>query len=197
MSTVAPASNVTEMPRPVPSPVAEAAQAMQAPQVESAQPVASEPAQGFSHSLTEGSLAKAPETAAASGILVDTENLRQAVVQALEGGGHASAAQLLGAAVWSVDGASVRIETAPMGKKMLSLTVNAAAEKMIRQELQKLGAPARFLVVPGAGGAPAPRAETAPMAGSVQEAALANPLVQKAKEIFKAEVRSVVDLRSK
>jgi len=29
----------------------------------------------------------------------------------------------------------------------------------------------------------------------VQEAALANPLVQRAKEIFKAEVRSVVDLR--
>jgi DNA polymerase-3 subunit gamma/tau len=37
----------------------------------------------------------------------------------------------------------------------------------------------------------------APLAGSVQEAALANPLVQRAQEIFKAEVRSVVDLRLK
>jgi DNA polymerase-3 subunit gamma/tau len=36
-----------------------------------------------------------------------------------------------------------------------------------------------------------------PLAGSIQEAALANPLVQRAKEIFKAEVRSVVDLRQK
>ena len=35
------------------------------------------------------------------------------------------------------------------------------------------------------------------MAGSIQEAALNNPLVQRAKEIFKAEVRSVVDLREK
>jgi DNA polymerase-3 subunit gamma/tau len=35
----------------------------------------------------------------------------------------------------------------------------------------------------------------APIAGSIQEAALANLLVQQAKEIFKAEVRSVVDLR--
>jgi DNA polymerase-3 subunit gamma/tau len=35
------------------------------------------------------------------------------------------------------------------------------------------------------------------MAGSIQEAALAHPLVQKAKEIFHAEVRSVVDLRLK
>jgi DNA polymerase-3 subunit gamma/tau len=36
-----------------------------------------------------------------------------------------------------------------------------------------------------------------PLAGSVQEAALANPLVQRAMEIFQAEVRSVVDLRQK
>ncbi len=34
-----------------------------------------------------------------------------------------------------------------------------------------------------------------PLAGSVQEAALSHPLVQRAKEILKAEVRSVVDLR--
>jgi DNA polymerase-3 subunit gamma/tau len=37
----------------------------------------------------------------------------------------------------------------------------------------------------------------APQAGSIQEAALANPLVQRAREIFQAEVRSVVDLRQK
>jgi DNA polymerase-3 subunit gamma/tau len=76
--------------------------------------------------------------------------------------------------------------------------VNAAAEKIIRQELQRLGAPERFLVVPsegGGSGSPAPMAE--PLAGSIQEAALANPLVQRAREIFKAEVRSVVDLRQK
>jgi DNA polymerase-3 subunit gamma/tau len=35
------------------------------------------------------------------------------------------------------------------------------------------------------------------VAGSVQERALAHPLVQRAREIFKAEVRSVVDLRTK
>ena len=85
-----------------------------------------------------------------------------------------------------------------MGKKMLALTVNAAAEKIIRQELQRLGAPTRFLVVPGeakTGQSAAPMA--APVAGSIQEAALSNPLVQRAREIFKAEVRSVVDLRQK
>jgi DNA polymerase-3 subunit gamma/tau len=37
----------------------------------------------------------------------------------------------------------------------------------------------------------------APLAGSIQEEAMNNPLVQRAKEIFNAEVRSVVDLRTK
>jgi DNA polymerase III subunit gamma/tau len=109
--------------------------------------------------------------------------------------GHASAAQLLVGASWTLDGANLRIEVPGVGKKMLSLTVNAAAEKIIRQELQRLGAPARFMVVPGEGVAQAP--VEAPVAGSIQESALANPLVQRAKEIFNAEVRSVVDLRQK
>jgi len=52
------------------------------------------------------------------------------------------------------------------------------------------------MVVPGEGTA-APAPTPTPMAGSIQEAALANPLVQRAREIFKAEVRSVVDLRQK
>ena len=84
-----------------------------------------------------------------------------------------------------------------MGKKMLSLTVNAAAEKIIKQELQRLGGPPRFLVAPGAASASASATVAAPIAGSVQEEALAHPLVQKAREIFHAEVRSVVDLRQK
>jgi DNA polymerase III subunit gamma/tau len=90
----------------------------------------------------------------------------------------------------------VQVAVPGMGKKMLSLTVNAAAEKIIRQELQRLGAPTRFVVSAGEGSAPA--AVAAPLApvGSVQEAALAHPMVKRAQEIFKAEVRSVVDLRS-
>jgi DNA polymerase-3 subunit gamma/tau len=128
------------------------------------------------------------------------EAVRHAIGSALVSAGHSSAAQLLGAAVWAVDGASLRIEVAGVGKKMLALTVNAAAEKIIRQELQRCGAPTRFLVVPGeaTGGAGQDTSKmTAPIAGSIQEAALANPLVQRATEIFKAEVRSVVDLRQK
>jgi len=80
---------------------------------------------------------------------------------------------------------------------MLALTVNAAAEKMIRQELQRQGAPTRFMVVPGEGPVASSSASAPPLAGSIEEAALANPMVQKAKELFNAEVRSVLDLRQK
>ncbi len=151
------------------------------------------PTPGFAESLTEGSLTKVPQSAAPPAV----EASRQAIVAALTAGGHASAAQLLGAASWTQEGSSLRIEASGMGKKMLSLTVNAAAEKIIRQELQKLGAPARFLVVPGEGPGPVAATRPVPLSGSVEEAALANPLVQRAREIFNAEVRSVVDLRVK
>jgi DNA polymerase-3 subunit gamma/tau len=148
--------------------------------------------------LTEGALAMALEAASPTGPAPTLELIRQAVVSALAAAGHSSAAQLLGAGAWALDGASLRIE-APMGKKMLSLTVNAVAEKIIRQELQRLGAPARFMVVPGDASDSASAAPVAPppLAGSIRQAALAHPMVQKAQEIFKAEVRSVLDLRQK
>jgi DNA polymerase III subunit gamma/tau len=147
--------------------------------------------------LTEGALAKAPE-AVANG--ADVEGMRTAIVAALAAGGHNSAALLLGGGEWKLEGATLRIAVAGITKKMLELTVSAGAEKIIRQELQRLGAPARFMVTPGEGSAVTPEtvAGTVPMAaGSVQEAALKHPLVKKAQEIFNAEVRSVVDLRQK
>jgi DNA polymerase-3 subunit gamma/tau len=151
---------------------------------------------GSTATLTEGALAKAPETSAPpSAPTIDA--LRHAIGSSLVHAGHDSAAQLLGSGTWLLDTASLRIEVPGVGKKMLTLTVNAAAEKIIRQELQRLGAPSRFMVVPGEGAAQPSAPIAAPLAGSIQEAALANPLVQRAQEIFKAEVRSVVDLRQK
>jgi len=150
-----------------------------------------------STALTEGALAKAPEPAEADGEDLSIEHVREAIVAGLATAGHSSAAQLLGAGEWKLDGASVRIAVPGMGKKMLSLTVNAAAEKIIRQELQRLGAPARFLVTAGAGNVPTVVAPPVVPVGSAQEAALAHPLVKRAQEIFKAEVRSVLDLHQK
>jgi len=147
--------------------------------------------------LTEGALAKAPETAKATGEGLDVESLRQDIVSALATAGHGSAAQLLGNGTWRLESTSVHVAVPGMGKKMLSLTVNAAAEKIVRQELQRLGAPTRFLVSAGEGSTPAVVAAPLAPVGSVQEAALQNPIVKSAQQIFKAEVRRVVDLRQK
>jgi DNA polymerase-3 subunit gamma/tau len=152
---------------------------------------------GYAEPLTEGVPAKVPETAVPISAAPSMEAVRQAIVSTLANAGHDSAAQLLGSGAWTLDGSSLRIEVPGVGKKMLALTVNAVAEKMIRQELQRLGAPARFLVVPAEGAAQSSGPVAVPLAGSIQETALANPLVQRAQEIFKAEVRSVLDLRAK
>jgi DNA polymerase-3 subunit gamma/tau len=190
---------VAELERAVPSPAPTISGQASAIPFQGTTPfpaAATQPA-GYATTLTEGALAKAPEVAAAAPSM---ESLRHAIGTALVDAGHSSAAQMLGSSAWTLDGASLRIEVPGMGKKMLGLTVNAAAEKIIRQELKRLGGPARFLVVPGDptnAAAPASAAVTAPLSGSIQEAALANPMVQRAKEIFQAEVRSVLDLRQK
>ncbi|MGD0680687.1 MAG: DNA polymerase III subunit gamma/tau [Terracidiphilus sp.] len=160
-------------------------------------PAATATATVYATTLTEGALAVAPQAAVSAASQPSIESIRQAVGNALVEGGHVSASQLLGAGKWTIDGASLRIEVAGMGKKMLALTVNTAAEKIIRKELQRLGAPTRLLLVPGEGTASSSVPMATPPAGSIGEIALANPLVQRAKEIFKAEVRSVVDLRQK
>ena len=159
-------------------------------------PAASSTPSGFAEPLIEGALAKAPAASSPEGS-PDTDSLHQAVIQALASSGHATASQLLSTGTWTLEGSSLRIEVPGMGKKMLALTVNAAAEKIIRQELQRLGAPSRFMVLPGEGKGASPILGAAGPAGGIQEAALADPMVQRAKEIFAAEVRSVVDLRGK
>jgi len=176
----APAAATTREPRPFPAVAAQAA--------------------GYASetTLTEGALAKAPEAATATADGLTVEHLRESIEAALARAGHVSAAQLLGSGAWTLDAGGVRIAVAGLGKKMLSLTVNAAVEKIVRQELQRLGAPPRFAVTPGEGSAPdQPAKPVIPAGGSIQEAALAHPLVKRAQELFKAEVRSVVDLRQK
>jgi DNA polymerase-3 subunit gamma/tau len=156
------------------------------------------PVDGVRAALVEDLPARAQQMVVQPVVAPNLESVRHAIGSALVEAGHSSAAQLLGISEWTMETSSLRIEVPGMGKKMLALTFNAAAEKILRHELQRLGAPTRFLIVPGEGASSGNGfREAPPLAGSIQEAALANPLVQRAKEIFRAEVRSVVDLRQK
>jgi DNA polymerase-3 subunit gamma/tau len=136
-----------------------------------------------------------PPVAASSADGPEVEAIRSAVVQALAAGGHQTAATLIEDGKWNVEGSAVRIEVNSR-PKMISLTFNAAAEKLIRQGLTQAGAPTRFMIVPGdglasAGGAAKVRAPL----GSIENEARNHPLVVQAQALFNAEIVTVVDLR--
>jgi len=158
---------------------------------------------GVTNSFAAGSPSAEPSSSsvssngASSGRPPEVDQICQAVISALSAAGHSSASLLLGTAAWTIDGSTLRIDVPGIKKKMLELTVSAPAEKIIRQELQRLGAPARFMVTAAEGAVAKTVAAPVPPAGSLQQTALANPLVKRAQEIFHAEIRSVVDLREK
>ncbi len=140
---------------------------------------------------TEGSLALAPDAAGKA----DLDRIAQTVCAALERDGHSTAAVLLSAGRWTDQGKTIQVEVA-IKRVMLGLTMNAEAEKICKAAMGSLGLTQKLAVVPGENmdGANNSR-PAAPITGSIQALALKDPVVQKAKELFDAEVRSVLDLR--
>ena len=151
-----------------------------------------------------------PESAAAPDSLAA---LRVSICVALEQKEHYTAASLLSAGEWSETTDTIRAAV-NVKKTMLSLTMNAEAEKICKGVLAATGSPKRFTVVSADGastgdlpgkapsngnGKPAtptsPGRIARPAAGSIQAEALAHPLVKQAQELFSAEVRHVLDLR--
>ncbi len=182
---IRPLPSVQSVPAPAsrPEPAQEAAIAPRTP--EPAVAVAEPPAQ-----LPTPSLAQ-PGT-------LDLDGMRSAAVQALEAAGQATAATLLDAGEWTETPEAVRVAVAAK-KVMLGLTMNAEAEKVVKAAVRPFaGQPPRPVVfVPGDGTASAKATQRPAPTGSVQALALENPLVQQAKDLFGAEIRSVVDLRNK
>lgn len=131
---------------------------------------------------------------AANGRALDLNRIREGICAALNDKGHNTAAALLDAGKWSVEGGTIRVEVAAK-KTMLGLTMNVEAEKIARDALRALGASQKLVAVPGENGATSPESKPRVVGGSVQAAALDNPLVKQAMELFGAEVRSVLDLR--
>jgi DNA polymerase-3 subunit gamma/tau len=151
---------------------------------------------------TNGALALATEPVieakadAGDGPSIDLDSICEAVVAALSDSGHNTAAVLVGAGKWTLDGDTIRVEVG-IKKTMLGLTMNMEAEKIVKNTLRSLGVSQKLVVVPGENGAASPDAGPRIVSGSVQAAALENPLVKQAMDLFGAEVRSVLDLRDK
>ncbi len=147
---------------------------------------------------TDGALALA--AAAGCEAAPDLDRIREAVVAALANAGHETAANLVHQGNWTEEGNAIQVEVA-VRKTMLALTVNAEAEAVVRKTMKAMGATQKIAFVPGENGAnggkgPA-RESGALISGSAQSAAMENPLVKKTQELFKADIRSVLDLRDK
>jgi DNA polymerase III subunit gamma/tau len=137
-----------------------------------------------------------PEPPASGEFVSIADKLRDAVTQALHDKGHETASALLRGGQWTVGDGSITVAVA-VKRTMLSLTMNPEAERIARTALQQAGCNAKLVVLPGDGSAsPAPPAPHAAK-GSVQSHALDNPFVKQAQELFRAEVRDVLDLRNK
>jgi len=147
---------------------------------------------------TDGALALATEPVPESAPDQNLDQIIEAVCAALEREGHNTAAVLLSNGNWTQKGDTIQVEL-PIKKTMLGLTMNAEAEKICRNAMRAIGANQKLVFLPGEnGGASTGNAKpSAAVSGSVQAAALENPLVRQAQELFKAEVRSVLDLREK
>ncbi|WP_263358209.1 DNA polymerase III subunit gamma/tau [Acidicapsa ligni] len=188
----------------IPAPIASmpAASMPAAPEPTAAKPIAQPAAPPIPVDTIASSAAPSPAiaTPAATAISSADEDriaeVRSAVAQALEAGGHATAATLIDDGKWTIEASSVRIEVGAKAT-MIRLTFNAAAEKFIRQGLTQAGAPTRFMIVPGENPTSSSSTSRRAPQGSVDAEARQHPLVLKAQELFKAEVVSVVDLREK
>jgi DNA polymerase-3 subunit gamma/tau len=138
----------------------------------------------------------ATEAAYAASTADPTVIAREAVTLALHDKGHETASALLRAGQWSLNGDTITVAVA-VRKTMLSLTMNPEAERISRNALQAEGIGAKLVVVPGDGSVSLSSAAPMVANGSIQSQALENPLVKQAQELFRAEVRSILDLRGK
>jgi DNA polymerase-3 subunit gamma/tau len=137
----------------------------------------------------------APSTPAPSGS-PSAEDLQRAATDALSRApSQNSAADALDDAEWIIDGNELRIQTA-LSKTMLSMVINPEADKILRSAIRAAGAGAlKLTLLPGTGANAGPQKPKAARTGSVQAKAMEHPIVQKAQELFGAEIRNVIDLR--
>jgi len=127
--------------------------------------------------------------------LHSAEALQKAATEALSGSKNQdTAADAMADAEWTVVDGEVRVQT-EVSKAMLSMVINADAEKIVKAALRDAGASAlKLVMLPGVKTATTKKPRAA-KSGSVQAKAMEHPIVQRAQTLFNAEIRNVIDLR--
>jgi DNA polymerase-3 subunit gamma/tau len=127
---------------------------------------------------------------------VSIDAIRDAITAALDKAGHQTAATLLSRGAWTLSG-DVLQAAVPSKKKMLELTINGETDKITKAALRSLGVGYKLSVIPGDVDAVTEAPKQRPVSTGDAANALDNPLVKQAQEIFKAEVRGILDLSDK
>jgi DNA polymerase-3 subunit gamma/tau len=141
-----------------------------------------------------------PESTSISNVqpisLHSSEGLQRVAVDALSAAkNQATPADALADAEWTVTESEIRVQT-ELSKTMLSMVINAEAEKLTRAALRDAGAGAlKLVLLPGVKNTANAKKPRAAKTGSVQAKALEHPIVQRAQTLFNAEIRNVIDLR--
>lgn len=139
--------------------------------------------------------ARQPESKPTSANLDD---VRTAVLNAVEAAGLSMLSSMLGAGEWAINGNELTIRVAASAA-LIDMSVSNDGRKIVAAAASgALGRPAKLQVLPG--GAPqagAPRPASTGSNGSPRGRAEREPVVQRMIEKFGAEIRTVIDYKQK
>jgi DNA polymerase-3 subunit gamma/tau len=214
-----PRPTATKATAPAPQTFAAAPSALRAPIV--TPPGAAKPVMdsGFGEggpARTEGSLALAAERASAPASVpaeiylvnnaasvedssIDLDRIQALLVAALGGTkGQQSASEQIEESTLSLNGTTLEIQTT-LTKTMLPVVINGESERILKAALRDANSGSLMLkLLPGVPeAASAPKKPRQAASGSAAELAQKHPMVQKAREMFSADISNVIDLRDK
>jgi len=122
------------------------------------------------------------------------DRMRTAVLDALSAAGHRMLVSMLDTGEWKLDGNELVI-TVPSSAAVIDMSFGADARKLATATASNvLGRPAKLKVVSGS-----PQVESRPSSsnGGGRSRAEKDPVVQRMKEKFGAEIRTIIDYREK
>ena len=126
----------------------------------------------------------------------DIEEVRAAVLNSLENAGQGMLCSMLNAGEWKIEGSQLSISVAASAA-LIEMSVSAEARRLILATASGIcGRAMKLQVLPGANPGSVPQKSfTSSSNGSSRARAEQEPVVQRLKEKFGAEIRTVIDYR--
>jgi len=135
---------------------------------------------------------EAPETGTPT-----SADLRQGVLDALESGGHRMLSSLLDGGAWRLEGSELVIRV-PASAKVIDMSLSAEAKRMIVGAASRTAGRALTLkVIAGESARQLTPGRSSSNGSGGRSRVDQNPIVQRMKEKFGAEIRTVIDYRDK